>query len=198
MKRNLSVVAGVFLGCLTLTPATSAETLQDVITRALQTNPEAQASLNRYRAEMQRVDVAWGDYLPTVDLSAGLGTQQRKQLDADSETAQDDNTYTRKDAAVSIRQSLFSGFSTTKSVEQSRHRARAEQLRMLNTLEELSLRVVDVYLKVLERRDVIDLAVENVKMHDEIYGQIKKRTQQGVARSSDLAQIEGAPCPCQC
>ena len=188
MKRNLSVTAGVVISCLSLTPATYAQTLQEAVAKALQTNPQAQARLNRYRAEMEKVDVVRGAYLPSVDLSAGVGKQKKDQFGT---PAVDQKTFTRSEASVSLKQSVFSGFNTLKSVEQARHKTSAEYLRLRNTLQELSLKVVDAYLKVLERRDMIELAVENLKMHDVIYQQIKQRTRQGVARSSDLAQIEG-------
>ena len=191
MKRNLSIAAGVVFGSLILTPATHAESLQDTITKALQTNPQAQASMNRYRAEMEKIDEAWGAYLPSVDVSAGVGKQKKDQSGENATLANDGETFTRREASFSVKQNLFAGFNTKNSVEQSRHRASAEYLRMTNTLQDLSLKVVDAYLKVLERRDMIELAVENLKMHDVIYKQIQQRTQQGVARSSDLAQIEG-------
>ena len=188
MNKKVSQAAGIFLGCLVLSSASSAETLQDVLNKALQSNPQAQASLNRYRAELENADAVWGRYFPSIDVSTGVGKQKRNQP-GNIET--DENTYTRREASLSVKQNLFSGFNTKNSVDQARHRATAEFLRMQNTLQDVSLRIIDAYLKVLERRDMVDLAVENLKMHDIIYKQIQQRAQQGVARSSDLAQIEG-------
>lgn len=188
MKMRVSLAAGVFLGCLSISAVSSAETLQDVLNKALKANPQAQASLNRYRAEMENADAVWGRYLPTVDVTTGVGKQKRY---VDGNTINNDKIVTRKEAAFSVKQNLFSGFNTKNSVDQARHQAKAELLRLKSTLQDVSLKIIDAYLKILEHRDMIDLAIENLKMHDVIFQQIQQRAQQGVARSSDLAQIEG-------
>ncbi|MGB0360853.1 MAG: TolC family outer membrane protein, partial [Endozoicomonas sp.] len=65
------------------------------------------------------------------------------------------------------------------------------QWRLLSTLEDLALKVIGVYLKVMECRELVELAEENLYIHNEIYTQIEQRVKQGVARSSDLIQVEG-------
>ena len=187
MKMRGSMAAWVFLGCLSISAVSSAESLQDVLNKALKANPQALASLNRYRAEMENADAVWGRYFPSVDITTGVGKQKRY---VDGNTI-NDKMVTRKEASFSVKQNLFSGFNTQNSVDQARHKAKAELLRLKNTLQDVSLKIVDAYLKVLERRDMIDLSIENLKTHDVIFQQIQQRAQQGVARSSDLAQIEG-------
>ncbi|MGI9277373.1 MAG: TolC family outer membrane protein [Endozoicomonas sp.] len=194
MNANRFVAAGLLACGLSVSSAGGAETLDEVIGKALKENPQAIAGLNRFRAEMENVDVAWGDYLPTFDLSAGYGKQRRDYPEPEDGAAQNPNdgvTYTRKEASVTLRQKVFSGFNTSSSVKQARFRATAEQHRLQSTLQDLSLRISDVYIKVLERRDLLEQAEQNLKIHDSIYRQIEQRTRQGVSRSSDLTQIEG-------
>ena len=189
MKTRVSLAMGLFLGCLSISSLGFAETLQDVLNKALKTNPQTLASLNRYRAQVENADAVWGQYFPSVDVTVGVG-KQRKDTEGFSDGT-NDKLITRKDASFSVKQNLFSGFNTQNSVDRARYQAKAELLRLKNTVQDVGLSIIDAYLKVLERRDMIDLAIENLKMHDDIYQQIRQRAQQGVARSSDLAQIEG-------
>lgn len=182
--------AALLAGCYTFSPLALSDTLEDVVNKALAEHPQALASLNRYRAEMESVDVAWGGYLPSLDFTTGIGGQKKDYPD-EPRNDLDEKTFTRKEAALSLKQNVFSGFNTSSSVAQARHKASAEYLRMRNTLQDLALKVIDAYLKVLERRDQVELAEENLKVHDDIYKQIAQRAKQGVARNSDLAQIEG-------
>lgn len=179
-------LAGSFL----FSSLSMAETLSEVINKALISHPQAQAGLSRYRAATENIDVAWGGWWPSVDITTGIG-KQKKEYPDDITNDQDGVTYNRREASFSISQNLFSGFNTSSNIEQARHSAAAEYLRLRNTLQDLTLEITDVYLKVLERREMVQLAEENLELHNAILKQIAQRSRQGVARSSDLNQVEG-------
>ncbi|WP_172806783.1 TolC family outer membrane protein [Endozoicomonas arenosclerae] len=189
-SRNF-LLAGVLAGSSLFSSSLMAETLSEVINKALAEHPQAQAGLNRYRAATESIDVAWGAWWPSIDITTGIGGQKKSYPDDQPNEALGDKSFTRKEASFSVRQNLFSGFNTSSSVAQSRHSAAAEYLRLRNTLQDLALRIADVYLKVLERRDLVELAEENLEVHNSILKQIAQRARQGVARSSDLDQIQG-------
>ena len=188
---RLWLQAGILAGCSVFSSLSMAETLNGVVNKALATHPQAQASLNRYRAATENIDVAWGRWLPSVDITTGIGGQKKSYPDDQPNETLGDKSFTRKEASFSVRQNLFSGFNTSSSVNQARYSAGAEYLRLRNTLQDLTLQITDAYLKVLERRDLIKLAEENLEVHNIILNQIAQRARQGVARSSDLDQIQG-------
>lgn len=183
---GMSLVGSVLFSSLSM-----AETLSEVINKALVSHPQAQAGLSRYRAAIENIDVAWGGWWPSVDVATGIGGQKKSYPDDQPNEALGDKSFTRKEASFSISQNLFSGFNTSRSVDRARHSAAAEYLRLRNTLQDLALDITDVYLKVLERRDMVQLAEENLELHNSILKQIAQRSRQGVARSSDLNQVEG-------
>lgn len=55
--------------------------LRQVVQQALATNPEVMAAFNGFQAAGNDIGVARGNYLPSVDLAAGAGLEDR-QLDA--------------------------------------------------------------------------------------------------------------------
>lgn len=188
MKAIHFLLAGTIAGSMAWSSLSVADSLEAVIARTLSDHPQAQAGVNRWKAQQETVSAARSAYWPSLDVSGGVGKQRRNLP-----TTNDLNgvTLTRKEAAVSLRQNLFSGLNTIYSVRSAKKGTMAEQWRLQSTYEELGLQVIDVYLKVLENREQVQLAEENLDVHDDIYQQIKQRTTQGVARNSDLAQIEG-------
>ena len=189
MKNTRMLLAGMVISSIAWSNAGYADSLSKVLVKALSEHPQAQAARSRLLARQESVKAAKASYFPTLALTTGIG-QQRKGSEGD--TSENNNVLkVRKEASLAIRQNLFSGFGTISAVQNAEKQAMAEQWRLRNTYDELALRVIDVYLKVLERRDQLELAEKNLKLHHEIYEQIKQRTAQGVARQSDLAQIEG-------
>ncbi|WP_257281281.1 TolC family outer membrane protein [Endozoicomonas sp. ISHI1] len=192
LRLSRSCLLGISLaGSFLFSSLSMAETLSEVINKALISHPQTQAGLSRYRAATENIDVAWGGWWPSVDITTGIGGQKKSYPDDQPNETVGDKSFTRKEASFSISQNLFSGFNTSSSVEQARHTAAAEYLRLRSTLQDLTLEITDVYLKVLERREMVELAEENLKLHNSILKQIAQRSRQGVARSSDLNQVEG-------
>ncbi|MBO9481800.1 TolC family outer membrane protein [Salinisphaera sp. G21_0] len=186
MNRFQFLLISVFSGLLGWNADVSAESLEEALGQALRSNPEAKVALSRLKAERKNIDAVAADFWPTIDLAAGIGRQQK-----DTSPDTDGDKLTRKEASFSLKQNLFAGFNTWYNVKGARKGAEAEHWRLYSTLEDLALQVINVYLKVLERRDLVELAEENLGIHHEIFDQIERRARQGVARSSDLIQVEG-------
>lgn len=187
MNVNKLLLASILTGGMTFSFLAQAETLNEALMKTLGEHPEVLASESRVNAQKKAVKAAKSEYWPTLDIVGGAGKSKRQQ--AGNEV--NEKTQTSYEASASFRQSLFSGFSTMYGVKSARQQSKAETWRLQSTLEDVGLKVVDAYLKVLERRDLVQLSDDNLNVHDDIYQQIEQRTQQGVARSSDLAQIEG-------
>ncbi len=176
--------------CISLSTSSWSQSLKEVVKDALNNHPEAKAGLSVINAEREKVDIALSGYLPSLDVSASIGGQKRL-LPPGRRDASHDKSYTRKEGSVALKQSIFAGFNTLQKVAQARHISVAETYRLGATLEELALKITNAYLKVLEHSELLELAEDNLKLHDDIYQQVRKRAEQGLARSSDLAQIKG-------
>lgn len=187
MKGIVFLLSGIAAGLLVESSVARAESLKEVVSGVVTTHPQVLSAKSRWQAQQEAIGVARAGYWPTLDIAAGVGRQKR-EVSTQPDGAE---TQIRRETSVTVRQNLFSGFNTLNSVLSAKQRSMAEQWRVKTTAEELGLQVVDAFLKVLERRDQVKLAVDNLELHDEIYQRIQRRTIQGVARSSDLTQIEG-------
>lgn len=167
-----------------------AASLEEAITQTLVSNPQAQASYNRYQASQETVRAARAGYLPTLDFKAGIGHER-----LDTPSTRDANTnqkdFKPKENSLTLNQNLFDGLSTTSEYRRNRELQHGKMEQLRTKAESLALEVTDVYLKLLESRRQLTLAKSNLASHERIYKLIQQRHDQGVANQSDLYQIEG-------
>ena len=177
------VVAGIMsLG----TGVVQGETLQDAVKQMLQTHPEIKAmSYNRLAREKEIVQ-AQSRYYPTLDASGTLGRAWRR-----TEFQSDWTRTDPRQAVVSLRQNVYEFGATKSEVERQRARVRSEAYLIQSTSENLALQSARVYLNVLKGIELVDLAKENLAIHERIRDQMKLRSKSGVDPGADLEQVTG-------
>jgi len=183
MKSMLRYTGLVFFGVLIWGVGNlQAETLQDAVYYMLQTNPEIRAvSFNRL-ARDEEVKQARSGYWPTVDVSYSNGTTEWKSSPIDGKTSPESTL-------LSLRQNIFQGFATKYEVERQKARVDSQAFLLQGTSENIALQTARVYLNVLRQLEILDLAKENVTIHQRIYDQIKLRSESGLDRKADLDQV---------
>lgn len=171
-----------------------AQSLEQAVAFTFDTHPELRAAFTRFKVSEKQIAQAKSGYLPTVDLTAGIGYEYtdspstRRQAGVNrNDTAE----LKRREIGLSLKQELFSGFHTRSEVERTRYGARAEQWRLYGIAEDLALEVSKVYIDLIKVQQLVTLAEKNLASHQEIYDQIKQRTDSGFSSSADLSQING-------
>lgn len=175
-----SVAAGVML---LLGTQASAETLQSVVTEALDSNPEVRfeaEALNVLQAEKRRDQ---GGFLPSIDLDVSAGKARRDYDDR--------GTFDRSYAEISVTQMLFDGFKVRGRVDEAEHQVREQYYRLRGEAEDKALEVARAYLDVKRYRYLVELAQANVDNHVKVRKQVNERTERGVGNRADLYQAEG-------
>lgn len=157
--------------------------LRQVVQQAISTNPEVQAAWNGFRASGNDIGVARGNYLPSVDVSAGIGVEDR-QLDTRG-------SYDTSYAELTITQMLWDGFATASEVERLDRAELVRYYELLGASEEVALEATRAYLDVQRYRELVRLAQENYREHLRVFNQIEERVISGAGRRVDLEQISG-------
>jgi len=160
-----------------------AGTVKEAALKALESNPDVQASWHEFKAAAFDVRVARAGYLPSVDLAATAG-----------ETARDYDgrgTYSTAQGQVTLTQMLFDGFRTSGEVKRMDGIRLVRYYELLNTVETTALDAVRAYEDVKRNRDLVELARNNYAKHREVYSQIEERVSTGVGRRVDLEQVAG-------
>jgi adhesin transport system outer membrane protein len=180
-----------------LAPGVQAQTLEQAVAHALDTNPEIRIAFNRFKAREEQVNQAAAGYMPTVDVSGGYGWEQTDSVSTRRKAGQGDVDsdgiidLERGELGISIRQMLFDGFYTSSEVDRFSNEASADQWALFAAAEDIALEVSKVYLNHLNAEQVLTLAEKNLQSHKDIYDQIKQRTDSGLGSIADLSQISG-------
>lgn len=174
---------------LLATSFAQAQNLSSAMQQALDVHPQIQAGVNsRFSADYQ-LRAAKGAYLPRMDVLGGYG---REGSDNNSTRTGNDHweAMSRGESSLRLKQMVFDGFATSNEVDRQQATVNSQAYSLLGASERMALEVAQVFMEVLSRRDMVQLAEENLRNHQRIYGQIQLRTARGVGRQVDLDQAE--------
>ncbi|WP_035247747.1 TolC family outer membrane protein [Desulfogranum mediterraneum] len=179
MVQRLTTLTAILT--LLLVSSSSAETLQDAVQEMISTNPNVRTVAYNRLARDEEVVQARADYFPKVDLQLGAGKDYVNQPF--------DEDLSPQLAQLSLRQNVFAGLSTKNEIERQKARVRSEAYIVRTTAENTALKTSRVYLEVLKNQRVLELAEENLLIHQRISDQIKLRSSSGVGSKADMDQI---------
>ncbi len=190
MLRVRSIFFPLWLGvCLLPAIPVQALDLEGAIQQTLEPHPEILAQRKEVAARESQIREARGGYMPSVDLLAGYGYQERDP--ADRGFIREETDLDRSEASLSVRQMVFDGFETRHSVENQQARTRSAEHRETAVEEQIALDVIQAYLEVLKREDIEAIARESLEFHQNIYSRMEERSESGVGSRADLSQISG-------
>lgn len=175
---------------LPIAPSAHAQTLSEAMQQGLNAHPEIKAGANARLSVDEQLKAARAGYLPQVDLLAGRGRQGVDTPGTRTPERHDHVSLTRAEGGLQIKQMLFDGFATRSEVERQRATVNARAYELMGSAERIGLGVVQVYLDVLKRRELVRLAEVNLDNHQRILEQIALRTERGVGRLVDLSQAK--------
>jgi len=169
------------LGVFLLLPTISFSlTLQEMVVQTIDSNPLVKIQKQKKKASEKRLRQVYSDYLPTLNISANVGVEQTT-LERDEE---DSEMLQKYDASVLIKENVFKGLDTKYGVEARKAGVKSSAFKLVDEVNSLSLEAVSVYLNLLKARDLVEIAQENVNVHDEILTKIRKKVKAGVERQS--------------
>ncbi len=178
----LLVLAGVWSR-----PA-AADTLADAIARAVANWPEVRAARANQRAFEQNTAEARGAWYPTLDASLGHGREASNNVS--TRVFGSDQTLTRREAEVNLSQLIFDGDATSGQVRRFQARTRSAGDQVANVAEAAGARVAQAYLDVIRLRELITIAIDNEKRHQETLAQVSRLADVGQGRRADAQQAD--------
>ena len=141
-----------------------------------------------FRASVEEVGVAFGGYLPRVDVVAGAGREYIKEPVFSGSKVYNEGYYNRTGWLISLNQMLFDGFATRNEVKRLNKAQLVRYYELLEAIDNVTLEAGRAYLDVLRYRFLVDLAEDNYVQHRATFEQLLRRTQSGVGRRVDLEQ----------
>ena len=157
-------------------------TLQDAVTKGIQTNPEfglIQADRDATKEELSQAKAL---YLPSIDLLGESGYERTNRTGIDKESK------FRNRASLTLTQMLFDGFGTKSEVARQKYRVESTTNRTSEVAEFIGLDIVEAYLEVLRQRDLLAIARANVDDHVRILDTIETGASAGTVTEGDVQQ----------
>lgn len=161
----------------------SAQTLKDAVQQAVLTNPEVMAKAHAFEASDAERDVAFGAFLPRLDVSASVGRDDYKQPVQTKSN--------RNSTSVTLTQMIYDGFATSNEVDRLDFARRSRYFELYGATENTTLDVINAYADVLRYRALVALAEENYVRHRAVFSQISEKANAGVGRRVDMEQAAG-------
>jgi outer membrane protein len=168
-----------------------AQTLEQALQQAYQSNPQLNAQRAILRQTDEGVPQALAGYRPRISATASLGTQTLDTLTKTGTTYLTLNgTNTPHAFGLSATQTLFNGYQTanrTRAAE-SQVLAARETLRLLE--QQVLLDSATAYMNLLRDSAILDLQKRNVEVLQEQLRQTRDRFNVGEVTRTDVAQSE--------
>lgn len=166
-------------------PTVDAFTLQETVKHVLNTNPEVRAAVNEFESRRFEVKQARSGYLPSVSIDLGVGQEIRKA----PSTGDVSTEFNRREVGLSASQIIFDGFATSSEVQRQNARVDSAKYSLISISEDLSLQTSKAYLDVLRYSALLKLTQSSLWEHQNIFDQMKLRSDKGVGSKADLDQI---------
>lgn len=184
IKLSLSSLSLAILSVTAQAQSTQPTGLAAAVQQAINNNPEVTARLNALRAAANEVDVARGQYLPSVDLSASVG-RDSDRITSRTPTSQ---SLSRTGLSLSASQILWDGMATSKEVTRLGHARLTRYFEFLGATEDTALEAARAYLDVERYRKLVALAEDNYVQHKYAFDQLQTKFKAGVGRGVDAEQ----------
>ncbi|MDD2684806.1 MAG: TolC family outer membrane protein [Gallionella sp.] len=161
------------------------QTLKEVAQKAVLQNPEVLQRWHAYQASDSEREMAFGNYLPKVDLSMSSGKNYR------NDTLIRDLSYSQRTSTLTLTQMLWDGFGTRSQVRQFDYAKRVRIHELHEVSESIALAAGQAYYDVLRYRKLVGFAEDNYIRHRSVFVQVQEKVKAGVGRRVDLEQASG-------
>ena len=185
MRIYKGLLATLLLGNVSL----SALTLKESISESIETNPTIKERLHNYRATVQELEMAQGEYLPTLDLVSSIGKE--KTSDDNSKFA-DQTSLNYYENSLVLLYNIFNGFSTTNKVDYQKSRAMAASYHLIEKSNDVAFNMTNSYIQVLKNQELLQVAKEQIVLTKEILDKITPLEAAGLAETSELFKIKSS------
>ena len=188
LLRNTIFTSVIFLVWISF-HAANAESMKSAVQYAIQTHPSGLSQLANSRAVAYELDAARRQFIPEVNIFGDIAGQNIHNPNSLSASDNGD-WHAARQVGVSTSLLLFDGFERANMVYREASRLDAALYDVLSTTETVALSAVEAYIDVVRHRELLRIAKDNIRRHQNILRQIKERVSAGKSPASDSFQIE--------
>ncbi|MCM2972051.1 TolC family outer membrane protein [Larsenimonas suaedae] len=169
--------------------AVQAQTLAEAVSKAVHEHPITRAEIARFEARAADTRAAKGAYLPSVNVSARTG---RGSFESEvNGIAANSEPHDYRRASVTLTQLIWDGNATVARIRQAGAEQEYQKLQAAAAANSVALSSIEAYLNVLRSEQLVALAENNVRLHEDTASDIRRRAEQGAGTTADSTQVDG-------
>ena len=159
-------------------------TVDDLVRMAIEKSPDLNISRADFNASVRRSDIASGDYLPRIDLSAAVGeTGVKAEVTGENKTL----SSTLMTGKVSASQLVYDFGKTGGNIRAYAYDANASRAALKQKISDKILEVKRAFYNTLKAKTLIDVNRENVKLNEQQLRRSERYFQAGIRTRIDVS-----------
>lgn len=188
-RRKISAyVLGLLLGGGSFS-VWALDAYRDSVLQVIANNPDLYYQYNELLAREQELLEAERRYLPSIDLSYGIGHESTRVT---PNTPQDKWVdLTRKESKIKLSENVFDGFRREHKINQNQFRVISSRWKLRSRTAELANQTIAQLIKLRRFQKLIALANTNLNVHKDIYEKVELQVFAGTSDPVTLQQIKG-------
>ena len=183
----------------------SAETLEQAMASAYQSNPTILSERSKLRATDELVPQALSNWRPTVTVSgnatrsntysyngggSSIGGTTSGTPEGTQVTAAGTTIYNAETMGLSVTQPIFRGGRTVAQTRQAEAQVEAERAQLSITEQQVLLNVATAYLNLVQAQSVLQLSINNEQVLQRQLDSVEDRFRVGEVTRTDVAQAQ--------
>ncbi len=179
--------------CLLASPAHATTSLYQTVEQALNYSPRLRVLEHNLDAVKSELLQSRGEYLPSVDMILGYGTDQHSDRSTRSVGADpsENDWDARGEASLSLTQKLYDGGEVKSRVAVRQALVDSVDFRVYDNAQAIALDAIIAHLNVYRQRELVALSEKNVKMHNDILASLDQLQAAGAGSIADVTQVQG-------
>ncbi|MCC9622775.1 TolC family outer membrane protein [Thalassospira sp. MA62] len=186
IKRFLLTCSILSAGSIIATGA-SAESLEDALAKAYQSNPTLEAGRAALRSTDEEISQALSNWRPSVSLNGSAGV---REVDNDLDGTDSNSNLTPYTVGLDVTQPIYRGGRTMAETERAESRIRAARASLRSSEQDVMLQVATAYFNVLRDTAVVELNQNNVRVLERQLEATRDRFAVGEVTRTDVSQAE--------
>ena len=153
----------------------------------MENSPDIQISSSRLAASQSRTDIAFSDYLPTVDLHVSAGGIGQSDIPNNKNDMNDDTLILGQ---LSVKQLIYDFGRTGSNVDSFKYESNAFNMDNEQNISDKKLNVKVHYYNVLQTKALINVHKENVKLNKIQLYRSEKYYEAGIKTKIDISDAK--------
>ncbi|PKR54333.1 TolC family outer membrane protein [Thalassospira marina] len=189
MIKRFLLTCSILATAGVISTGASAETLDDALAKAYQSNPTLEAGRAQLRATDEEISQALSNWRPTVQLNGSAGIR-KLDVDTDQAATTRDSTLNPYEVGLNVSQPLYRGGRTEAETERADARIKSQRAGLRSTEQTVFLNVATAYFNVLRDTAVVELNQNNIRVLERQLEATRDRFSVGEVTRTDVSQGE--------